>query len=291
MRDPEIACRTDLAASGPPLKRKTVTLSGSWPSTAASSAGSAVPRTHSQGNRQHRKRPQLCPQSVHPMCSPPPHRQQSACTKYASVIVPTLMEDQNAYGRYPVPFHDPLGSRVPTSCTERTVITIRCPWPKGEQHCPRLRFCSITGGSRMWFNSWSEILRVLIIGSAAYAAVAVVLPASGKRTLGQPNGFDFILTVAIGSTLPDNPVQFLRRSGAGNQREHQRDSHEQTRQQLSLNAAGRTIHYILTFLRPRGGYRGDDYAAADLGRCWIPGNGRGGAHWTLAGRRQHPGPM
>ena len=53
----------------------------------------------------------------------------------------------------------------------------------------------------MWFNSWSEILRVLIIGSAAYAAVAVVLPASGKRTLGQLNGFDFILTVAIGSTL------------------------------------------------------------------------------------------
>lgn len=41
-----------------------------------------------------------------------------------------------------------------------------------------------TGRERMWFDSWSEILRVLIIGSVAYAAVVVVLRVSGKRTLG-----------------------------------------------------------------------------------------------------------
>lgn len=53
----------------------------------------------------------------------------------------------------------------------------------------------------MWFDSWAEILRVLIIGSVSYAALVVVLRVSGKRTLGQLNAFDFIITVAIGSTL------------------------------------------------------------------------------------------
>ncbi|WP_026552252.1 YetF domain-containing protein [Arthrobacter sp. H20] len=53
----------------------------------------------------------------------------------------------------------------------------------------------------MWFESWEQILRVLIIGSVSYAALVVVLRASGKRTLGQLNAFDFIVTVALGSTL------------------------------------------------------------------------------------------
>ncbi|XAS65584.1 DUF421 domain-containing protein [Pseudarthrobacter sp. So.54] len=53
----------------------------------------------------------------------------------------------------------------------------------------------------MWFDSWAEILRVLIIGSVSYTALVVVLRVSGKRTLGQLNAFDFIVTVAIGSTL------------------------------------------------------------------------------------------
>lgn len=53
----------------------------------------------------------------------------------------------------------------------------------------------------MWFDSWAEILRVLIIGSVSYAALVAVLRVSGKRTLGQLNAFDFIVTVAFGSTL------------------------------------------------------------------------------------------
>ena len=57
------------------------------------------------------------------------------------------------------------------------------------------------------------------------------------------------------------------------------------------NTAARTVYGVLTVLRPHGGYRGDDHSAADLGRCRIPGNGPGGAHWALAGLRQHPGPM
>lgn len=53
----------------------------------------------------------------------------------------------------------------------------------------------------MWFDSWSEILRVLIVGTVSYAALVGLLRVSGKRTLGQLNAFDFIITVALGSTL------------------------------------------------------------------------------------------
>lgn len=53
----------------------------------------------------------------------------------------------------------------------------------------------------MWFDSWAEILRVLIVGAVSYATLVGVLRVSGKRTLGQLNAFDFIVTVALGSTL------------------------------------------------------------------------------------------
>ena len=53
----------------------------------------------------------------------------------------------------------------------------------------------------MWFESWDQVFRVIIIGTVSYAALVVVLRASGKRTLGQLNAFDFIVTVALGSTL------------------------------------------------------------------------------------------
>ncbi|MGB9036419.1 MAG: YetF domain-containing protein [Paeniglutamicibacter sp.] len=53
----------------------------------------------------------------------------------------------------------------------------------------------------MWFDSWTQILRILAVGSASYAALVLVLRISGKRILGQLNAFDFIVTVALGSTL------------------------------------------------------------------------------------------
>ena len=53
----------------------------------------------------------------------------------------------------------------------------------------------------MWFDSWSDVIRVLLVGSAAYAILVVVLRLSGKRTLSQLNVFDFVVTVAFGSTL------------------------------------------------------------------------------------------
>jgi uncharacterized membrane protein YcaP (DUF421 family) len=45
------------------------------------------------------------------------------------------------------------------------------------------------------------LVRVLIIGILAYAAIVIILRLSGKRTLSAMNAFDFIVTVALGSTL------------------------------------------------------------------------------------------
>ncbi|TKV26137.1 DUF421 domain-containing protein [Arthrobacter sp. NamB2] len=53
----------------------------------------------------------------------------------------------------------------------------------------------------MWFDSWADILRVLIVGAVSYATLVGVLRVSGKRTLSQLNAFDFTVTVALGSTL------------------------------------------------------------------------------------------
>ncbi len=53
----------------------------------------------------------------------------------------------------------------------------------------------------MWFDSWLDVLRVLLVGSASYVTLMLVLRVFGKRTLSQLNAFDFIVTVALGSTL------------------------------------------------------------------------------------------
>lgn len=53
----------------------------------------------------------------------------------------------------------------------------------------------------MWFDSWSDVLRVLLVGGAAYATLLLLLRIAGKRTLAKLNAFDFIVTVALGSTL------------------------------------------------------------------------------------------
>ncbi|WP_282778269.1 MULTISPECIES: YetF domain-containing protein [unclassified Nocardia] len=53
----------------------------------------------------------------------------------------------------------------------------------------------------MWFDAWPDLLRVLLVGSAAYVTLVVVLRATGKRTLAKLNAFDLVVTVALGSTL------------------------------------------------------------------------------------------
>lgn len=51
------------------------------------------------------------------------------------------------------------------------------------------------------FDGWDGVLRILLIAPAAYVALIVILRISGKRTLAKLNAFDFIITIAIGSTL------------------------------------------------------------------------------------------
>jgi uncharacterized membrane protein YcaP (DUF421 family) len=48
----------------------------------------------------------------------------------------------------------------------------------------------------MWFDSWFDIVRVLVVGAAAYLTLVVTLRLSGKRTLAKLNAFDFVVTIA-----------------------------------------------------------------------------------------------
>src|SRR5690554_5187638 len=53
----------------------------------------------------------------------------------------------------------------------------------------------------MFFSDWSSLLRVVVVGTLAYAGLVILLRISGKRTLSKMNAFDLIVTVALGSTL------------------------------------------------------------------------------------------
>ena len=53
----------------------------------------------------------------------------------------------------------------------------------------------------MWFDSWSDLGRIIAIGLSAYVTVVLILRLSGKRTLAKLNAFDLVVTVALGSTL------------------------------------------------------------------------------------------
>lgn len=52
-----------------------------------------------------------------------------------------------------------------------------------------------------FFNGWGSLLRVIVVGLLAYAALVFFLRLSGNRTLSKMNAFDLIVTVALGSTL------------------------------------------------------------------------------------------
>ena len=51
------------------------------------------------------------------------------------------------------------------------------------------------------FNGWNSLLRTLVLGVLSYIALVVLLRTSGKRTLSKMNAFDFVVTVALGSTF------------------------------------------------------------------------------------------
>ncbi|TVV77342.1 DUF421 domain-containing protein [Sphingomonas solaris] len=45
------------------------------------------------------------------------------------------------------------------------------------------------------------LLRIIVVGPLAYLILIAILRVSGKRTLAKLNAFDFVVTVALGSTL------------------------------------------------------------------------------------------
>lgn len=55
--------------------------------------------------------------------------------------------------------------------------------------------------STNFFEDWSGLIRVIVVGTLAYATLVISLRVSGKRTLSKMNAFDLVVTVALGSTL------------------------------------------------------------------------------------------
>lgn len=53
----------------------------------------------------------------------------------------------------------------------------------------------------IYFDGWESIIRTLITTVLAYIVLIFLLRASGKRTLSKMNAFDFVVTIALGSTL------------------------------------------------------------------------------------------
>jgi len=53
----------------------------------------------------------------------------------------------------------------------------------------------------MLFNSAAGLVRVLVMSILAYAALVIVLRLAGKRALSKLNAFDYVVTVALGSSF------------------------------------------------------------------------------------------
>lgn len=53
----------------------------------------------------------------------------------------------------------------------------------------------------IFFDNWDSFIRTVIITVLAYFGMVFFLRISGKRTLTKMNAFDFVITVALGSTL------------------------------------------------------------------------------------------
>lgn len=55
--------------------------------------------------------------------------------------------------------------------------------------------------SDLFFSGWAELVRTLVVGTMAYFAVVPLLRRTGKRALTKMRAYDFVITVALGSSL------------------------------------------------------------------------------------------
>ncbi len=53
----------------------------------------------------------------------------------------------------------------------------------------------------MFFNTWNDLFRIVILGIISYLSLILMVRLSGKRTLSKMNAFDFTVSVALGSIL------------------------------------------------------------------------------------------
>jgi uncharacterized membrane protein YcaP (DUF421 family) len=51
------------------------------------------------------------------------------------------------------------------------------------------------------FSGWSELVRTVVVGTLAYFAIVLLLRGAGKRALTKMRAYDFVVTVALGSSL------------------------------------------------------------------------------------------
>jgi len=54
---------------------------------------------------------------------------------------------------------------------------------------------------KLLFNGWTPLIHVAVVGVAAYVFLILMLRVSGKRTLSRMNGYDMVVTMALGSIL------------------------------------------------------------------------------------------
>ncbi len=53
----------------------------------------------------------------------------------------------------------------------------------------------------LFFESWENVLRIVICSAIGYLTLFLFIRISGKRTLSKFSAFDFVVTVSLGSTL------------------------------------------------------------------------------------------
>lgn len=54
---------------------------------------------------------------------------------------------------------------------------------------------------KIFFNNWESLVRTAVMAICGYIGLVILLRMAGNRTLSKMNAFDFIVTIALGSTL------------------------------------------------------------------------------------------
>jgi uncharacterized membrane protein YcaP (DUF421 family) len=55
--------------------------------------------------------------------------------------------------------------------------------------------------STVFFDGWTGLARILVVGTIAYVGLVVLLRLGGKRTVSRMNAFELIVTISLGSVL------------------------------------------------------------------------------------------